>query len=89
MLGLELTVPGFDYGCWFRELADQLGIAVVATDAAAEYAGSIEDAGLERQQCMVHIQRALPVERTPETGLAGRLGGTAGAPVPTAPGVAP
>ena len=44
---------------WFRELAEQLGVAVVVTDDASEYAGPIENAGLGRQQCMVHMQRTL------------------------------
>lgn len=58
--GLELTGPGFDYRRGFRELADQLGAEVVlVTDDAVEYARPIEDAGLWRQQCMVHIQRTL------------------------------
>ena len=59
MLGLELTGPGFDYRRWFRELAGQLGVEVVVTDDAVEYAGPIDDAGLRRQQCMVHMQRTL------------------------------
>ena len=46
MVELQLTGPGFDYGQWFRELAEQLGVEVVVTDDAAEYAGPIEDAGL-------------------------------------------
>ncbi len=59
MAGLQLTGPGFDYGRWFQELADQLGVEVVVTDDASEYAGPIADAGLQRQQCMVHMQRTL------------------------------
>ena len=59
MVELQLTGPGFDYGRWFRELAEQLGVEVVVTDDASEYAGPIEDAGLGRQQCMVHMQRTL------------------------------
>ena len=59
MLGLAFTGPGFDYRHWFRDLADQLRVAVVVTADAAEYAGPIEDAGLKRQQCMVPGQRTL------------------------------
>ena len=73
MLGLELTGPGFDYRQWFRELVDQLGVEVVVTDYAVEYAGTIEDAGLEG---------------TPETGLAESLERTAGPNVPVGAGVA-
>ena len=58
-IGLELTGPGFDYRRWFQERADPRGAEVVATDAAADQAGPIEDAGLRRQQCMVHLKRAL------------------------------
>ena len=58
-LGLELTGPGFVYRRWFQERADQLGAEVVVTDDASASAGPIEDAGLRRQQCMVHLKRAL------------------------------
>ncbi len=59
MVGLKLTGPGFDYGQWFQELAEQLGVAVVVTDDASEYAGPIADAGLGRPQCMALMQRTL------------------------------
>ena len=59
MLGLKLTGPGFDYGRWFRKLADQLGVEVMVTDDASGYAGPIADAGRQRQQCMALMQRTL------------------------------
>ena len=59
MLGLELPGPGFDYGQWFQELADQLGVEVVVTDDAREYAKPIDNAGLGRQQCMALVRRTL------------------------------
>ena len=49
ILGLGLTGPGFDYGQGFRELAEQLGVAVVVTDAARRH----------RQQCMALMPRTL------------------------------
>ena len=83
MLGLELTGTGFDYRQWFRDLSAQLGVEVVATDDAIAYAGDIDDARLKRQQYMVHMQRTLGGGRGAETGLAGSLGETTGANVPT------
>ena len=59
LLGIELTGEGFDYVSWFENLADELGVGVVVTDDARAYDEGVEQSGLSRQQCMVHLRRGL------------------------------
>ena len=58
-LGIELTGEGFDYKGWFQGMADELGVEVVVTDDSSNYSLAIDEAGLTRQQCLVHMKRTL------------------------------
>ena len=58
-LGIELTGGGFDYRAWFQKMADELGVVVVVTDDSTDYSPGIDEAGLSRQQCVVHMKRTL------------------------------
>ena len=58
-LGIELSGAGFDYESWFRSMADELGVEVVVTDDSNDYGSGIDEAGLSRQQCAVHMRRTL------------------------------
>ena len=62
-LGIELTGEGFDYKGWFQGMADELGVEVVVTDDSTNYSLAIDEAGLTRQQCLVHMKRTLVVPR--------------------------
>ena len=59
MLGIELTGGGFDYVGWFERLGEELGVKVVVTDDSTDYAVAVEESGLSRQQCLVHMRRTL------------------------------
>lgn len=58
-LGIELTGPRFDYERWFKSMSDELGVQVVVTDDSKDYSVPIDESGLSRQQCMVHMKRTL------------------------------
>ena len=57
-LDLRLSGPGFDWGDWFTDLARR-GARVLTTDDAPVYGPALEVAGLDRQQCAVHMQRTV------------------------------
>lgn len=59
VLNIELTGKGFDYGSWFKSMADELGVEVVVTDDSTDYSRPIDDIVLSRQQCLVHMKRTL------------------------------
>ena len=40
-------------------LSAELGVEEVVTDDSTEYASAVEESGLSRQQCLVHIKRTL------------------------------
>ena len=44
-------------------MADELGVEVVVTDDSTNYSLAIDEAGLTRQQCLVHMKRTLVVPR--------------------------
>ena len=69
-LGIELSGAGFDYRAWFQGMSDELGVEVV-TDDSTDYSLGIDEAGLSRQQCLVHMKRTLGRAK-------GRLGKTMG-----------
>ena len=54
-----MTGEGFDYKGWFQGMADELGVEVVVTDDSTNYSLAIDEAGLTRQQCLVHMKRTL------------------------------
>lgn len=58
-LGIELTGAGFDYVGWFERLSAELGVEVVVTDDSTDYALAVEESGVSRQQCLVHMRRTL------------------------------
>ena len=58
-LGIELSGSGFDYESWFKSMADELGVEVVVTDDSNDYVSGVDEAGLSRQQCVVHMRRTL------------------------------
>ena len=70
-LGIELSGAGFDYRAWFQGMSDELGVEVVVTDDSTDYSLGIDEAGLSRQQCLVHMKRTLGRAK-------GRLGKTMG-----------
>lgn len=59
VLGIELTGRGFDYRRWFESMARELGVEVVVTDDSKDYSNAVDDAGVTRQQCLVHMKRTL------------------------------
>lgn len=59
LLGIELTGEGFDYVSWFKRLAAELGVEVVITDDARAYDAGVDESGMSRQQCLVHLRRGL------------------------------
>lgn len=58
-LGIELTGAGFDYRGWFESMARELGVEVVVTDDSTDYRSGVDHAGVQRQQCLVHMKRTL------------------------------
>ena len=54
-LDLRLSGPGFDWGGWFTDLAAR-GVQGLTTDDDPVYGPALETAGLDRQQCAVHMQ---------------------------------
>ena len=59
MLSVELTGRRFDYREWFETLVRELEVQLVVTDDSRDYSTGIDDAGLSRQQCPVHMKRTL------------------------------
>ena len=57
-LDLRLSGPGFDWGGWFTDLAAR-GVQGLTTDDDPVYGPALEEAGLDRQQCAVHMQRTV------------------------------
>ena len=57
-LDLRLSGPGFDGGGWFTDLAAR-GVQGLTTDDDPVYGPALEAAGLDRQQCTVHMQRTV------------------------------
>ena len=57
-LDLRLSGPGFDWGGWFTDLAKR-GVQGLTTDDDPVYGPALEMAGLDRQQCAVHMQRTV------------------------------
>ena len=53
-LDLRLSGPGFDWGSWFTDLAARK-VQGVTTDDDPVYGPGLETAGLDRQQCAVHM----------------------------------
>ena len=76
VLNIELTGRGFDYRGWFKSLADELGVEVVVTDDSTDYSVCVEETGLSRQQCLVHMKRTLSrAKRRLEWSIRDRYGG--------------
>ena len=59
VLNIKLTGRGFDYRGWFKSMADELGVEVVVTDDSTDYSVCVDETGLSRQQCLVHMKRTL------------------------------
>ncbi|MXZ42676.1 MAG: hypothetical protein F4Z18_13130 [Caldilineaceae bacterium SB0666_bin_21] len=57
-LDLRLSGSGFDWGGWFTDLAAR-GVQGLTTDDDPVYGPALETAGLDRQQCAVHMQRTV------------------------------
>ena len=57
-LDLRLSGPGCDWGGWFTDLAAR-GVQGLMTDDDPIYGPALETAGLDRQQCAVHMQRTV------------------------------
>ncbi len=57
-LDLYLSDPGLDWGGWFTDLAER-GVRGLTTDDDPVYDSALETAGLEQQQCAVHMQRTV------------------------------
>ena len=57
-LDLRLSGPGFDWSGWFTDLAKR-GVQGLTTDDDPVYGPALETAGLDRQQCAVHMQRTV------------------------------
>ena len=57
-LDLRLSGPGFDWAGWFTDLAAR-GVQGLTTDDDPVYGPALEAAGLDRQQCVVHMQRTV------------------------------
>ena len=57
-LDLHLSGPGFDWADWFTDLAAR-GVRGLTTDDDPVYGPALETAGLDRQQCAVHMQRTV------------------------------
>ena len=57
-MDLHLSGPGFDWGGWFTDLAAR-GAQGLTTDDDPVYGPALETAGLDRQQCAVHMQRTV------------------------------
>ena len=57
-LDLHLSGPGLDWGGWFTDLAAR-GVQGVTTDDDPVHGPALKEAGLDRQQCAVHMQRTV------------------------------
>ncbi len=57
-LDLRLSGPGLDWADWFTDLAAR-GVQGLTTDDDPVYGPALEAAGLDRQQCAVHMQRTV------------------------------
>ncbi|MCY4522822.1 MAG: transposase, partial [Caldilineaceae bacterium] len=57
-LDLRLSGPGLDWANWFTDLAAR-GVQGLTTDDDPVYGPALEAAGLDRQQCAVHMQRTV------------------------------
>ena len=57
-LDLRLSGSGLDWADWFAVLAAR-GVQGLTTDDDPVYGPALEAAGLDRQQCAVHMQRTV------------------------------